>query len=247
MPVKKTTEKTIKKEVKAVKVVAKTPAAKQSEFNLAVYTLEGTKKGTVALPKEVFGITPNQKLMAQAVRVFLVNQRQGTASTKNRGEVVGSTRKIYRQKGTGKARHGAIKAPIFVGGGIAFGPRPRNFELKMSKQMRRKALFSALSQKLASESIYAFDGTGANGKTKELYGLFKTLNFLGKSKKANKVMFVASEANLVKAARNIEGARIIPAHSLNTYEVLNSNFVVFEKGQFAKIEEVFLKKGETSL
>lgn len=228
----------------AAKIMAK-PAvkavAKESSMSLPVYALDGSKKGTVALSKEIFGAAPNEKLMAQAVRVYLVNQRQGTASTKTRGDVTGSTRKIYRQKGTGRARHGAIKAPIFVGGGIAFGPHPRNFELKMSKQMRRKALFSALSQQLAKEKVFAFDGGASTGKTKEVYGLFKKLSMLSANKKANKVLFVANEARVVNTARNIEGTNIMPAQNLNTYEVLNSNFIVFEKGAIEIAEKTFLK------
>src|SRR5207248_616028 len=95
--------------------------------------------GKVSLPKEIFAETVNKKLLAQAVRVYLANKRQGNASTKTRGEVEGSTRKIYRQKGTGNARHGSIRAPIFVKGGIVHGPRPRDFSLGLSKKMRRKA------------------------------------------------------------------------------------------------------------
>lgn len=241
---KELTSKT-KKEVKAVKapVIRKVATAvKTTGLNLAVYALDGHKKGTVELSKEVFGVTPNTKLMAQAVRVYLVNQRQGTASTKTRGEVELTNAKWYRQKGTGRARHGAKSAPIFVGGGTAHGPHPRPFELKMSKQMRKKALFSALSSKLGKEVVYAVDATGASGKTKEVFGLFEKLSLIAGNKKANKVLFVASDANVVRAAKNISGAIIIPAQSLNTYEVLNSNYIVFEKGAIDILGKVFLAK-----
>src|SRR3990167_4404213 len=96
---------------------------KKSKLSLSIYNIEGKEQKTVELPKEIFSVAVNPSLLAQSVRVFLVNQRQGNVSVKTRGEVIGSTRKIYRQKGTGKARHGAIKAPIFVGGGIAHGPK----------------------------------------------------------------------------------------------------------------------------
>lgn len=227
------------KNSKVIKPAVKT--AKEGAFSLSVYALDGSKKGTVTLSKEIFGEKPNDKLMAQAVRVYLVNQRQGTASTKTRGDVTGSTRKIYRQKGTGRARHGAITAPIFVGGGVAFGPHTRNFELKLSKQMRKKALFSALSQQLSSEKVFAIDASAA-AKTKEIFGLFSKLNFLGRDKKANKVLFVINEKNAARASRNIKGANVMPAQNLNTYEVLNSNYVVFDKNSIETLEKTFLKQ-----
>lgn len=242
MPTAKVKAQNSKVKIESQKPKVVKIATKEVDLNLAVYDLTGAKKGTVELSKEIFGAKPNEKLMAQAVRVYLVNQRQGTASTKTRGDVIGSTRKIYRQKGTGKARHGAIKAPIFVGGGIAFGPHPRNFELKMSKQMRRKALFSALSAQLAKEKVFAVDGKASSGKTKEVFGLFKKLSVLTKNNKAHKVLFVANEGNVVRSVKNIEGTNVLPASLINTYEVLNSNFIVFEKSAFEIIEKTFLKQ-----
>ena len=233
--------KTVKSAPAVKKPAVKAVSPKNSSMSLALHTLDGSTKGSITLPKEIFGVAENKKLMAQAVRVYLVNQRQGTSSTKTRGNVQGSTRKIYRQKGTGRARHGAITAPIFVGGGTAFGPHPRNFELKMSKQMRRKALFSALSSKMGKDTIFAIDSSAATGKTKEFNLLFAKLAITN-SKKPNKVLYVGSFSNSVRAVRNIEGINVMPSASLNTYEVLNSNFIVFEKDQIAKMEEVFLKK-----
>src|SRR3990167_8088104 len=206
---------------------------------------DGGKKGTVDLPREIFGAKVNRVLMAQAVRVHLANQRQGTASTKTRGQVTGSTRKIYRKKGTGRARHGSIKAPIFVGGGIVFGPSPRDFSLKLSKQMRKKALFSALSQKFVNERILVVDVNGASGKTKEIYQMFKSLNLLGKKGKVGKILFVSGANALTKqAAKNIEGVKIEPAKSINTYDVLSNNHLVIVKNALADIESTFLGKGE---
>ena len=182
MPAKKET-KIQKPKIKAASSAVKKPVvAKAAGLNVAVYSLAGAKKGTISLNKEIFGAKVNKTLMAQAVRVYLVNQRQGTASTKTRGEVRASTRKIYRQKGTGRARHGAITAPIFRGGGIAFGPRSRTFELKMSKQMRKKALFSALSSKLLENKILVVDVDSATGKTKEMHKMFAVLKLLSKKK-----------------------------------------------------------------
>lgn len=236
MPANKLKTKNLKPKIaKQIRATGKT-----SGFSLPVYSLAGTKKGTITLPKEVFGAKVNNKLMAQAVRVYLVNQRQGTASTKTRGEVRGSTRKIYRQKGTGRARHGAITAPIFVGGGITFGPRPRKFELKMSKQMRRKALLSALSQKLSEDRIRVVDVNGASGKTKQIYGMLKVLELINK-KREGKILFVVSSAETKRGVRNIESVEVSPATSMNTYVVLNNNHLVFAKEAIGELENLFKK------
>ncbi len=237
MPSKKVENKTPNKEIKMKK---ESPVVKESGLNLSVFGLDGAKKGTVALPKEVFGAKINEPLMAQAVRVYLVNQRQGTQSTKTRGEVRGSTRKIYRQKGTGRARHGAITAPIFVGGGIAFGPRPRNFELKLSKNMKKKALFSALTTKAKADRVYVVDFADLSGKTKQVYSLFKTLKMLKKTN-LDKVLLI-TEKDGARASRNIAGLKTEPVNVINTYGILNSNYVVFEKNALLKIETVFLGK-----
>ena len=236
--VKSTTQKSKVVRTSTTKAVSRT-----SKFTVPVFNLSGKKKGSVELPKEIFGAKINERLMAQAVRVYLVNQRQGTASTKTRGEVTGSTRKIYRQKGTGRARHGSIKAPIFVGGGIVFGPRPRKFELKLSKQMRKKALFSALSQKFIDQKISVVDPEGANGKTKELASLLKNLNLLTKKERDNLVLYV-SDSNLStkRAARNIRGVTVRGAQSINTYEVLANKHLVFEKSAVSNLVSIFLKK-----
>ncbi len=213
---------------KVVKAASK--ASKSSKLSLPIYGLSGIKKGSIELPKEVFGAKVNEQLMAQAVRVYLINQRQGTASTKTRGEVTGSTRKIYRQKGTGRARHGSIKAPIFVGGGIVFGPRHRKFESKLSQQMKKKALFSALTQKLINQKVSVIDSKGAIGKTSEFAKLFKKLSLLDKKNKDNAILFVSdSNIEAKRAVRNIKGLAIRNAESINTYEVLANNYLVFAK------------------
>jgi large subunit ribosomal protein L4 len=235
MPVKKVQSSKLKVKSSGAKIAVKV-ALKGSKYNVPVYGLSGTKKGSVDLPKEIFGAKINERLMAQAVRVYLINQRQGTASTKTRGEVTGSTRKIYRQKGTGRARHGSIKAPIFVGGGIVFGPRPRKFELKLSKQMRRKALFSALSQKLLEQKVSVIDSKGASGKTHEFAKLFRKLA-------VNQALFV-SDLNLEakRAVRNIRGITAVAADSINTYEVLSNKHVIFAKDAIPNLINHFLKK-----
>ncbi|HVT01590.1 MAG TPA: 50S ribosomal protein L4 [Patescibacteria group bacterium] len=246
---KKLTKKTVvaKPVVKAekeVKTASKSATKTANNMSISVFAIDGSKKGTVVLASEIFGGAVNKSLMAQAVRVYLVNQRQGTASTKTRGEVAGSTRKIYRQKGTGRARHGAITAPIFVGGGITFGPRPRTFDLKMSKQMRKKALFSALSYKNSDNKIMVLDVNGATGKTKEISKVLKTMGTTSKNGKANKVLFVADETKIKKSAGNIAGLTAVSAHVLNTYSVLSSNFIIFEKEALVKAQDLLLAKGK---
>lgn len=201
---------------------------------------DGKKIGTVALPKEIFQAKVNPTLMAQAVRVYLANQRSGSAHTKTRSEVKGSTRKIYRQKGTGKARHGANKAPIFVGGGIALGPRTRDFSLTMPKQMRRRALFSALSEKLSEGNVVVVDKLqNIEGRTREIALLLKNINKLD-----SHVLFVLpKEAKMVeRAARNIDTVTCLPADSLNTYEVLKNSTVVLLKDAVATMEKTYLQK-----
>ena len=130
---------------------------KKSKLSLSVYGIDGKEQKTIELPKDVFAATENKSLLAQAVRVYLVNQRQGNVKVKTRSEVIGSTRKIYRQKGTGKARHGAIKAPIFVGGGVAHGPKQKEYNLKFNKKEKKLALYGALSSKLKEKKIFGLD------------------------------------------------------------------------------------------
>lgn len=230
--VKKTTPAVKGAKKTVAKADVKKTALKKVAFEMAVMGLDGSKKGTIQLPKEIFGAKLNPELMAQAVRVYLANQRAGTSSTKTRGEVAGSTRKIYRQKGTGRARHGASKAPIFIGGGIAFGPRPRDYGLDMPKKMRRAALLSSLTAQYNDSRVVVVENVdGLSGKTKEVMGMFRSLQLLNKAKKADKVLFVLGEngAQAKKAIRNIEGVTIRNVVDLNTYEVLNSNHVVFVK------------------
>jgi len=142
-----------------------------------VYTISGKKSGTTTLPKEIFGKEVSEKLLAQAVRVYLANKRQAPAKTKSRGEIKTSKRKIWRQKGTGRARHGSRNAPIFVKGGVAHGPRGnQNFSLKMPKKMKRAALLGALTNKADDKKIFVIeDFTKIKPKTKEAQKLIDVL------------------------------------------------------------------------
>lgn len=227
-----------------IKVVTpkKTVASKEAGVNVKapVVGVDGASKGTMSLPSEIFGAKPNKNLVAQAIRVYLANQRQGTASTKTRGEVTGSTRKIYRQKGTGRARHGALKAPIFVGGGVAMGPRPHDFSLDMPQKMRKAALICALSEKAQGGMVKVIDGE-FSGKTKEVARLMKSLEVTKKGK-ADKVLFVVDKNdNAKKGAHNLFGLEIEDASTLSTYGVAVNRNVIFLKSAVEKLKERLIK------
>jgi len=193
--------------------------------NVDLLTIEGKKVGKVILPAKIFAAKVNKLLMAQAVRVYLSNQRKADAKTKSRGEVSGSRRKIWRQKGTGRARHGDRYAPIFVGGGVSHGPRGnQNFKLKMTKRMKRAALFSALTSKLKDKEILVVKNFGKiKPKTKEIAKVIKNLRL-----EDLKVLLVISDKgdNIIRGGRNIENLSLIPVGSLNTFVVLNNVKIV---------------------
>jgi len=232
-----------KKEI-VKKAVVKASAPKETGLKLSVYDLKGTVAGSVTLPGEIFGVKINNSLMAQAVRVYLANQRRGTLKTKSRGEVAISTRKIYRQKGTGRARHGAASAPIFVGGGIAFGPKPRDFSMKLNQNMRRIALFSALSAKLKDGEIKIISGLEKiEPKTKKMADVVQKLELITKGQSLLLVTPKAGVdfANVSKAARNIKGVSIVSSNQLNTYAVLANSRILFMKDAIESLKETFLK------
>src|SRR3990172_8527697 len=169
------------KKVRSKKAISE----KKSSCQIEVWDTEGKVVEKLALPEKIFAAKANKKLMAQAVRVYLANQRQGTQKTKSRGEIKASKAKIWRQKGTGKARHGARSAPIFVGGGGAHGPNPRGFSLKIPQKMRQAALFSALSAKFQEGKILVVKGLEAiKPKVKEMVKVLTALDIgLGNKKK----------------------------------------------------------------
>jgi large subunit ribosomal protein L4 len=214
----------------------------KSGITVDVLDTKGKKKGIISLPKELFDVPLEKALVAQAVRVYLTNQRQSSAIAQTRGEVNGSRIKIYRQKGTGRARHGDRYAPIFVGGGKAHGPRPRSFEKSLSRKMKRKTLAMVLTAKLQEQHITIVDGLDAiEPKTK----LFVTaLNALSGNKKTAKEKILIATAGkndtIYRAGRNVQNVMIRPAMLLTAYEVLNTNRVVFMKdaiNQLAKSAE----------
>lgn len=199
------------------------PAKTTTKFSIPVYSLTGRAAGTMALPKEIFGAKINKNLLAQAVRVYETNQKGHFGSTKTRGEVQGSTAKIYRQKGTGRARHGAIRAPIFVGGGITFGPKPRKVRLTLPQKMKKAALISALSSKMADKQILGLSGLEkATGKTKEMAKLLDKLA-------VKNGLIITSEKNVSRAVRNISGIFTQAVSQINAYEVLKHQKLLLTK------------------
>ncbi|HSW88939.1 MAG TPA: 50S ribosomal protein L4 [Candidatus Saccharimonadales bacterium] len=243
-PVKVTKKVVIASEVVLAPKEKKVLAGKTTDkgLTISVFDISGKEVETMALPEEMFGAKVNPVLMAQAVRVYLANQRQGNASTKTRGEVTGSTRKIYRQKGTGRARHGGVRAPIFVKGGIAHGPKPQDHSLAMPKKMKRAALFSALTAKLAADGVKVISGLeSVEPKTKNMA---LVLNNFGLSEKKAKVLLVtpANIASVTRGGGNLVGVTITAADRLNTYEILNTKKLVFMKDAIEAMQKVFLKK-----
>lgn len=214
---------------------------KPSKLTAEVFDLEGKVVEKMPLPEEIFGVKINKVLIAQAVRVYRANQRLGTASTKTRGEVQGSSRKIYRQKGTGRARHGSIRAPIFVHGGVVFGPRPHDYGLHLSQKMKRAALFSALTSKFSSGEIKILQGIEKiEPKTKMFLSV---IGKLGLNNKKKKILVIAPSGieNLKRAGRNIEGVTLTVAQKLNAYDILNNRQLLFMKEAVEELKKHFLE------
>jgi large subunit ribosomal protein L4 len=208
-----------------------------------IYNIKGQKVTKMTLPKEVFGVPENDILLAQAVRVWLANQRQIPAKTKHRGEVAYSTRKIYRQKGTGRARHGARSAPIFVKGGTTHGPQGnQNFKLELSQKMKKAALKIGLSGKLRDKEIIILTGLEKIGsKTKEMVTLIKNLiPHRGEKNKKSKISLILPMVwkNVIQAGRNIPYLNLLQVKQLNVYEVLNGGILVFPKDSL----EILIKR-----
>jgi large subunit ribosomal protein L4 len=244
--VSETKKPVVKQTVKAEVTVSKPKKATEKTFvtvSIDVIGIDGKAAGKVSLPGEMFGEKVNKALIAQAVRVYLANQRQGTVSTKTRGEVEGSTAKIYRQKGTGRARHGSKRAPIFVKGGVVFGPKPRDFSLALPQKMKRKALFSALSAKVKDKEVTVIDGLGAIApKTKAFAQMLQKTGIFSKKQKLLFVTAGKDVSVIVRAGRNIQGVNFLPSKQINTYEVLAATRLVVMKDAIDEMKEHFLKK-----
>ena len=206
--------------------------------NVPVYDMNGKQVSETELNDAVFGITPNEGVMHACVVNYLANQRQGTQSTLTRTEVRGGGRKPYRQKGTGHARQGSIRAPQWYHGGVALGPKPRSYRYTLNKKVRRLAMLSAFSQKALDQSIVVIDNLAVEGfKTKTIVNLLKALEINGKA------LIVTQDAdkNVYKSAANIPGVKTAAVNTLNVYDILNHDAFIVSKGAVAKIEEVYAK------
>lgn len=233
MPVNKTESKVVeKKQVAKVKIAEKSEvksAAKSSNLSIPVFSMDGKTTANLTLAKDIFGVEVNNRLLAQAIRVYLSNKKVFTNFTKTRGEVVGSTIKIFKQKGTGRARHGAITAPIFVGGGITFGPKPRAKSLDLSKKMKKAALLSALSSKVAEKRAFILaDAEKSSGKTKDFV---QVLTKISDQKIMLPTLIVTGEktGTVLRGVKNISGVTTLTANLLNAYEVLKHDNLVLTK------------------
>jgi len=207
-------------------------------MELKVYDIKGNETGrTVKLSEEIFGIEPNDHAIYLAVKQYMANRRQGTHKAKERGEVKGSTRKIKRQKGTGTARAGAIRNPLFKGGGRVFGPRPRNYSFKLNKKVKRLARKSALSTMLKNDNIMVVESFDFDTpKTKNFVEVLKSLKL---DDKKSTFVFVNPNKNVYLSSRNLPKSRIVNGLDLNTYAILNAGKLVFTEDAIPEIEAKF--------
>ena len=204
--------------------------------NVSVFDMNGKKLDTIELAESIFGIEPSIPAMHLCVVSYLANQRQGTQSTLTRSEVSGGGKKPWRQKGTGRARQGSTRAPQWYHGGIAHGPKPREYGFDINKKVKRLAMKSALSSKAAAEEIVVLDSLELKEiKTKEVAKVLSNLE-TGK-----KVLVVLPEKNdvIYRSARNIAGVKTTLVNTLNVYDILNCDTIVVLKDAVAKIEEVY--------
>ena len=205
-------------------------------MELSVLNIEGKETGRkVTLKEEIFGIEPSDHAIYLDVKQYMANQRQGTHKSKERAEITGSTRKIKKQKGTGTARAGSIKSPIFRGGGTVFGPRPRNYGFKLNKKVKQLARKSALTYKASEQSIMVLEDFNFEApKTKEMVALKSNLQLADK-----KSLFVlpVENNNIYLSTRNLQDVSVVIASELSTYQILNAKTIVVLEGAVEKIEE----------
>lgn len=203
---------------------------------VAVYNMLGAQVGEIELNDNVFGIEPNKAVMYEFIKMQLANKRQGTSSTKTRTEVRGGGKKPWRQKGTGRARVGSSRNPVWRGGGIAFGPKPRDYSYKLPQKVRRLALKSALSSKALDNKIIVVDELNFDQpKTKTMVQALEAL----KVGKKTLVVTADGNVNVVKSSRNIEGIKPMRADFINVYDILKYDTLLMTRDAVAMVEEVF--------
>lgn len=205
---------------------------------VSLYNTKGDKVGSLTLEASLFDVKSNPALIHEAVVAQQANSRVAIAHTKTRGEVAGSSKKPWKQKGTGRARHGSTKSPIWIGGGISFGPRnDRNFSLKINKQAKRKALAMVLSDKVASEKFVAIESLDLKeGKTKELVAILKNLPV---SKKKTLIILPPAQKDVATAAQNVKGIETMPANTLNVVDLLKTDVVLMSKEAVEMVTQTY--------
>ena len=206
-------------------------------IDLTVHNINGENVGEVSLKDSIFNTKINKYLIHQVIKYYLANRRRGTASTKNRSEVRGGGAKPWKQKGTGRARAGTNRSPIWVGGGTVFGPAPRDYSFSLPKKMKAAALKSALSDKLENKEIIIIDELLLKeNKTSEMVKILKNLQAFKKP-----LIITEKEDNIVVlSVRNIKGAKVLPVSKLNTYDLINQEKIIITKKALQKIEEVLI-------
>jgi len=203
---------------------------------IELLNMQGERVGEIELHPRIFDSKVKVSLLHDVVRMLLNNQRHGTASTKTRGEIRGGGKKPWRQKGTGRARHGSIRSPIWKGGGIVFGPKPRDYRYLLPKKVRRAALYSALSAKLRENRLIVLDELSLpEPKTKEIVRLLQNLMVQGKAL----LVTAGPDLHVYRSGRNIPGVKTIAARQLNVLDILNSDRLIMTKDAVATVEEVF--------
>lgn len=202
---------------------------------VGLYNMEGSQVGDIELNAAVFEFPVNEAAMHQVILALLANKRQGTQSAKTRAEVSGGGIKPYRQKGTGRARQGSTRSPQWVHGGVAFAPKPRSYRMSIPKSMKRTAMKSALSSKVAESNVLVMDSLAMDApKTRIMADLMKKLA-------VGKTLIVTGdvESNAYKSARNLAGVKIIPCNNINVYDILNYEKLILTQDAVKKIEEVY--------
>ncbi len=212
-------------------------------MKISIKKLDGTDTGReVELSDDIFNIETRDTLVYEDVRAYLAHQRQGTAKTKGRSEVRGGGRKLYRQKGTGNARRGTLRSPLLKGGGTVFGPKPRDYGIRLSKKMKELARKSALTYKAREEAIVVVEDISFDApKTKQMVSVLSALNLA-----ENKVLLLtaAADINVYKSGRNIPKLNILEANKPSTYEILHAQTLVITESALEVLQSVFNKKHE---
>lgn len=236
--VKETDEKVVKK----VRKTTKTPT-QDNYLTVAVHDMTGKVVGQETLNKDIFDKPASEQLLAQAIRVFTFNQRQGTVSVKDRSEVRGGGRKPWRQKGTGRARQGSIRSPQWRGGGVIHGPEMKDWSLLLSKKLRQKALLGALTLKAREKEIYLInDLTIKDGKTKDFISTMAKLPL--KAAKRTLVVLPVKDDLVLRSARNLKNTQVQTVTDLNTLEVVTAHNLLLTKEAVTRLESFLLKRGE---